>query len=451
MNFKGFAVSTDGFYHDSSVILGAKTLTKEEYKLPINGLTEIDRPPRQGMIRLGVKKKTSTGTEYPAEVDYFILDPETPELEERQRLIDLFHAEFGDRPKAISCLIRSSDINEAFPQNYKRYGRNTALKCIGDGETALCTDPQFATGLKLLTTEELQIRNLKKDTARPIIWCGGRECAHSVVNEKSNSKECKASATLSIEIPVLGGIGCWQITTGSFNSILNINGFIRDMVLRFGRAHMLPLTLERREIETIYKGKKAKHYPLYLNTHHSMSEMLKQLKIAPERVLIETYAEQSGELPPPAEIMDAEAIEAPANIYTESNTKPDTSMGTDHESKQFLDGLKKDGEQLKKPYDASVEGEGYKKPPKETVATPKEVDAENEAVPDDIEAKINNLPSDFFNFMIAARKLLKAADKEDMYVDVLHRFSTNVLSDVKEEKKQGEIMAETILLLQQEL
>jgi hypothetical protein len=450
MNFKGFAVSIDGFYHDSPVILGAKTLERKDSNLPITGLTEIDRPPRQGMIRLGVKKKTTGGKEYPAEVDL--------------------------------------------------YGRNTALKCIGDGETALCTDPQFVAGLKELTVEELavlqeiEVSKVVKDPARPIIWCGGRACLYSVNNEKSNNKECKATATLSIEIPVLGGIGCWQITTGSFNSILNINGFIRDMVLRFGRAHMLPLTLERREIETIFKAKKAKHYPLYLNTHKSMGEMLKQLKIAPERVLIETYAEQSGELPPPAEIMDAEGteiVDAEEKVFDPEQDEIDRLAEADEEkpplqqaleegvvasvdkdvavkdavdkvvetfdakpadqqSAEFLKGLKEDGKVLNKPYDAKVEGEGYKKPPMEaagTVAGVKEVDASKE-----VEDKINALPSNFFEFMNATKKLLKDAGKEDMYTDLLHRFSVKGLSSLKDDKpKQDKIMAEGILVLQEQL
>jgi hypothetical protein len=483
MNFNGFAVSIDGFYHDSPVILGAKTLEREDSKLPINGLTEIDRPPRQGMIRLGVKKKKQgTNTEYPSEVDFFILDPETPEPEEKKRLIDLFHKEFGSEPKAISCLIRSSDINEAFPQNYKRYGRNTALKCIGDGETALCTDPQFVEGLKALTDKELQEKELKKNPTRPIVWCAGRDCMYSIVNDASKNKECKATATLSIEIPVLGGIGCWQITTGSFNSILNINGFIRDMVLRFGRAHMLPLTLERREIETIFRGKKAKHYPLYLNTHHSMGEMLKQLKIAPERVLIETYAEQSGELPPPAEIMDAEGVEVPVeekmpveeecvqghpNVvrkYEESlkediaeaspmtvdpedaeinrmaaqdEVKETVGKAVDQQSKEFLDGLKEDGKVLDKPYNAEVEGEGYKKRPVD--ALPPETEKKEKPAPiQSPQNKLIDMPENFFEFMNKAKSMLKKAEKEDMYIDALHTYSVKGLSEVKDDKKKQE-------------
>lgn len=485
MNFKGFAISTDGFYHDSPVILGAKTLGKEYIKLPIDGLTEIDRPPRQGMIRLGVKKKTQGGKEYPAEVDYFILDPETPEPAEKARVIELFHAEFGNEPKAINCLIRSSDINEAFPQNYKRYGRNTALKCIGDGQTALCTDPQFVAGLKELTVEELaelqeiDVSKVEKDPEKPIVHCGGRKCMYSIVNEESKNKECKATATLSIEIPVLGGIGCWQITTGSFNSILNINGFIRDMIGRFGRAHMLPLTLERRQIETIFRGKKATHYPLYLNTHHSMAEMIRKLRIAPERFLIETYAEQAGELPPPAEIMDAEVSEplmincppvnhdledpeqfeidrlAQADKANEVIEKADKVLDAfggspaDRQSAEFLEGLKKEAEVLNGPYDATVEGEGYKKAcaaERETTAAPMPTSVDSTP-----NSKFASWPENFFEFMNKAKALLKKDGKEEKYIEALESYSVRGLTETKDDpKKQGDIRVYVESLLEEE-
>jgi hypothetical protein len=442
------------------------------------------------MLRLGIKKKTTGGKEYPSEVDYFILDPEAPDPAEKLRLIKLFEEEFGKEPKSISIMLRHSEIDEAFPQNYKRYGRNTALKCIGDGKTALCTDPQFAEGL--------EIESEHPDRKLPIVKCLGRNCKFSVVNEKATNKECKATATLSVEIPALGGIGVWQITTGSFNSILNINGFIRDMMHRFGRAHMLPLTLERREIETIFKGKKAKHYPLYMNTDKSMTEMMKQLSIAPERVLIETYGEQVKELPPPAEIMDAESTEIPAeeakalvincppvgdpelpqpaevrhqgeaSLPGEPSKLPEPHPMTkdpeeaeidrqaandevketvgkaveafdgkpaDKESKEFLDGLKEDGKVLDKPYDASVEGDGYKKP--EKIQSPQN--------------KMTDMPENFFEFMTKAKAMLKKAEKEDMYKDALHTYSIKVLSDVKDDqKKQADVRAYVEALLEEE-
>jgi hypothetical protein len=322
---------------------------------------------------------------------------------------------------------------------------NTALKCIGDGLTALCTDPQFAKDLEIVDKDEK--RKL------PIVKCAGRECIYSVNNDASKNKECKATATLSIEIPTLGGIGVWQITTGSFNSILNINGFIRDMMARFGRAHMLPLVLERREIETIFKGKKAKHYPLYLNTDKSMQEMMKQLAIPAERVLIETYARQMEELPAPEEIMDAELTEEIDKTEKSfvANCPPveeppgnQAAQHVDEKSQEFLKGLKEDAKTLDKPYDKEKEGEGYKKAEKTApIQSPQGTG---------VEGIIDSLPDNFFEFMVAAQKLLKEAGKVDMYIDLLHRFSVKGLSEVKDDKeKQDSIMAEAIVVLQDEL
>ena len=47
---------------------------REDEEMAIKGVSEVRRLPRCGKIRLGIKKKTKEGVEYPAEVDYFILD-----------------------------------------------------------------------------------------------------------------------------------------------------------------------------------------------------------------------------------------------------------------------------------------------------------------------------------------------------------------------------------------
>ena len=39
---------------------------------PIAGLTDKPRMPRQGKIRLGIKKMSASGKEYPSAVDYFV-------------------------------------------------------------------------------------------------------------------------------------------------------------------------------------------------------------------------------------------------------------------------------------------------------------------------------------------------------------------------------------------
>jgi hypothetical protein len=284
-------ITTEGFC-DSPVMLGASRIKirKEECTLPIKDLTEIDRPPRQGMIRLGSKKKTTSGKEYPYEVDYFILDPETPEEAEKKRIIDLFHEKFGNQPRVIDVmLIQPEPGKEQFPQSYKRYGKTSGLKCIGDGEEAACLEQQYTSGLTVTGKDERGF-----DT----VICRGKGCVFAIGNEVAKIKECKATATLSLVIKELGGLGCWQVTTGSFNSIVNLNSAIRELTRLYGQPYGIPLKLERRPQETRYKGKTATHYTLHLNSNGDMEKFFKKSKVTIEE----------DEFPPPLDndVVDAE-------------------------------------------------------------------------------------------------------------------------------------------------
>ena len=44
--------------------------------MPIYGISDQVRLPRLGKIRLGIKKKTKGGVEYPFATEYFIVPPE---------------------------------------------------------------------------------------------------------------------------------------------------------------------------------------------------------------------------------------------------------------------------------------------------------------------------------------------------------------------------------------
>ncbi len=401
--------------------------------MPIAGLTDINRPPRQGMLRLGIKKKTTSGKEYPAEVDYFILDPETPDKEEKARLIEKFHEAFGDKPKTISITLPYSDIDEVFPQNYKRYGRNTSLKCIGDGVTATCTEEPFAQGLKTIGKDE---RGLPK------VECKGRDCVFATTNENSTAKECKATATLSVKIHPLGGIGVWQVTTGSFNSIVNINSCIRDLIDEYGRAHALPLVLERRPQETSFKGKKTTHYTLHINTDKSIIEMVRQAQIAPERVLIEAYGTEVAALPAPEEIMDAE-----------TSTEPEKDDMTSHREK-----LSKDVEKIQEkakadPADSPDKLAEYDKTTEKVIEQfdgIRQADSEGfiEGCKKDAKEELGSdgntdkpaivFPAPFPKFMAFCKAQLEAAGKGDMYKDAFHLYSIKTAADLEKDVKKQE-------------
>jgi len=242
----------------------------------IKGLSEVRRMPRVGKIRLGLKLKTATGAEYPKEVDYFILDPETPVETERQALIDEFHKLYGDKPKQIKIYLPVADTEIIFPQYYKRYGSSTMLQCKGNGTEATCLKPEYAEGLAVVG---------KDDFGMTIVKCKGDQCPYYI------KKQCSENAVLNVLLPDLPGAGVWQITTGSVHSIRNINSGIAYLVATAGRAHMIPISLERRETDIVEPdGKKRKHYIMHLNTDYALRDMQKFALVDASKILLELPA-----------------------------------------------------------------------------------------------------------------------------------------------------------------
>ncbi len=279
---------------------------KEGEDMAIKGLSQIRRLPRLGKIRLGIKKiSEKSGKEYPAEVDYFILDPQTPSELENERLKQEFDKLYGEKPKSIRIMFPVASSDVYFPQFYKRYGSSTALKCKGDGEIASCTRPEFAEGLKILGNDEMGLTKVR---------CDGKECPYL------KNRECATVGTLQILLPEMPGAGVWQITTGSFHSIVNLNSCIDYIKTVCGRAHMIPLTLERREQETAFEGKKSKHYILHINMDFKLVELQKYAMIDPSKILLELpepEAEKEDILFMENKIIDAIVAE------TEEPFKPD--------------------------------------------------------------------------------------------------------------------------------
>ena len=236
--------------------------------MPIKGLSEVRRLPRLGKIRLGIKKKTEGGKEYPAEVDYFIIDPATPSQEENEKLIKEFHRLYGEQPKQIRIMFPVADPAIFFPQDYKRYGSGSSLKCKGDGETASCADQKFTEGLEVIGKTEL---------GNPKVRCRGRECPYYI------KKECSECGVLSVLLPEMEGAGVWQIVTGSYHSIVNVNSGIDYVRAMCGRVHMIPLTLERVPQEIGAEGKKRKHFILHINASFKLAEIQRLALIDPEK------------------------------------------------------------------------------------------------------------------------------------------------------------------------
>lgn len=284
-----------------------KVEKRTEEEMAIKGVSDVRRLPRLGKIRLGIKKKTAAGKEYPAEVDYFILDPETAVDLENEKLVQEFEQRYGKDPKQIPIMIPGADLDLVFPQWYKRYGSSSGLECRGDGEVAIVTQPEFAARLTVIG---------KTDDGLTKVECKGEACPYFI------EKKCGRRATLQVLLPEMPGAGVWQINTGSWNSIVNINSCLDYIRAVAGRYHMIPLTLERRPQEVNSDGNRRTHYIMHISMTQSLKELQQLALIAPERITLE--------LPEPAE--DEKDILHGENANIDKDDKPNAAKpesGTD--------------------------------------------------------------------------------------------------------------------------
>lgn len=215
--------------------------------MPIKNLTEIRRLPRLGKIHLGIKKFSEKAQkEYPAEVHYFVCPPEVAEV-------------YGEQPTKLDIMFPVDNPEIVFPQFYKMYGSSTLLKCKGDGEKASRITDKGG-------FEEIE--------------CPGEECPYR------KNRKCNRIGVLNVLLPKVPGAGVWQITTSSWNSIVNLNSamdYIRGLC---GRVNMIPLILERKEELIQYEGKKSKHYILSINMDFKLEDVQRAALISPTRIAL---------------------------------------------------------------------------------------------------------------------------------------------------------------------
>jgi len=234
--------------------------------MPIKQLSNIKRLPRAGIIRLGVRVKTSksckcggknknclaclgTGTVHrPKETDYFVCPPKVQEV-------------YGPEPKKLQILIPIEDEEIFFKQYYYSYGKGFLL-CKGDGEKAVYWD--FDKG-------DYQTRKCP--------------C------EKLEQGKCSQTGILQFILPeVEESAGVWQITTHSRNSIIDINSGIDYIRGIAGRIAFIPLWLIRDEIQTQkMDGKtpiKGKHWTMKFSLDASLRQLQEAGQIPPERFFL---------------------------------------------------------------------------------------------------------------------------------------------------------------------
>lgn len=258
----------------------------------IKGLSDRRRMPLLGKIRLGIKKKSQkTGNEYPAETDYFVCPPEVQKV-------------FGEQPKSLKIMFPLDDIDAIFPTAYTFYGQSRGVKCKGDGETAWCVNEQ---------TKEME----------------ERRCPCELLD----AGKCKQVGRLLFMIPSVSVGGVYQITTSSYNSIVDVQSgldFVRAMI---GRFAFIELELKRIETITHHKEQRQTHYTMQLTLPDGFNaQMLADLRTDNERIHIQSQqyqlpapVEENPEYDPPDILADEEDMpeDAPAkpNPITDAQVK----------------------------------------------------------------------------------------------------------------------------------
>lgn len=250
--------------------------------MPIKGWSDEVRLPRVGKIHLGIKKiSEKTGREYPEKADHFVVkaDETTPE-----DAAQAFKAVYGHAPKKLDVLFPVDDEAIVFPQWFKLYGQGTGLKRKCDGETCIAWDESAG---QMVESPCLCAKEDESGVAGP---------------------RCNEVASLSVILPRVRGLGVWQIDTGSRNSIINVNSFLRMVRAAYGKITGVPMTLSLIEQDVQRKGQdgrlqKTTVYVLRLDCNAMFPAALP----AEEPKAIEAPKE-----PHPAERFAPKGVDAPA-------------------------------------------------------------------------------------------------------------------------------------------
>jgi hypothetical protein len=263
-------------------------------EVPIKGLSDVRRLPRIGKIRLGIKTQNDKGTPYPKAVDYFVCNPDqsTPE-----HAAKAFHEVYGDKPRKLDIMIPSENKDEYFAQWYLRYGSGSGLLCKGDGEKAVEVNKE---------TGEMHEHECNPETCP---W--------------AQKNHCKAIGKFQFMLPRVPGLGVWQIDTGSYNSIVNLNSAI-DFIGRLtgGRIAGLPLQLIVVPKEVQVEGRKKVVYVMDLNTEFaSLGNLIAAAQKPLQELLLPPIDldEKPEELYP--DTIEAEIDEQPANLSDDPDVK----------------------------------------------------------------------------------------------------------------------------------
>lgn len=330
-----------------------------------NSFSQNRRIPRLGRIRLGLKvqKRRPDGSvvEYPTEVSHFVTPPEV-------------QAVYGPNPTELDIMLPSENEEAVFPQSLAWFGRSKGLRCKGDGENA---------------------ERLNEQTGQ---W-EPRTCPCEHYKTKDNPKgECTEQGILMFILPKVSMGGTYQLRTGSYNSVVDMNSGLDYVRALIGRISMIPLKLRRVARETHAEGKRQTHYTLSL-TLDATVEGINQLRSDSSRILshaqlqIEGPIEENPALDPPDIMESSDWVDADGKVDAEDLADLDDTQV--EQVRQKLAERQAENTKKAEPKKAEPKQAAPKDAPKQeapNVATPTDLPDIEEAVWTDTIAAIDDDP-----------------------------------------------------------
>ncbi len=271
---------------------------------PIKDLSDIRRMPRLGKVRLGIKVEPPDKNPYPRATDYFVIPDEIKEYLE-------------DKPKKLNIIFPTEEADKFAQQWLRCYSFTQGLVCKGNGVKATRKIDVDTGDIARSTTQEWVFRD---------DWgCEPDTC------EQYREKQCRRVMNLLFMMPDVPGLGCWQLDTTSFYSIVNINSCIDLIRTICGRISFIPLKLSLEPLEVSPPGitKKTVHV-LAIRSEVKLADIQRLALTPPERIMLPALEEEEapGDLFPEQKLVKAEAKaeeEAPPAEPTEEKTPDDVT------------------------------------------------------------------------------------------------------------------------------
>jgi hypothetical protein len=216
---------------------------------PIKGISEVIRLPRLGKIKLGIKKDKQ-GTTYPEPTDYFVCPEEVKKV-------------FGEKPRKLRIMFPTNDPEHWASQYLRCYSESLRLVCRGNGKSAVA-----------MVNNETGDTELREKQCNPSSCCAYQQGT------------CSKIMNLQFLLPECPGFGVYQVDTGSYHSIKNVNGSLELIYNYCRRFVMIPLSLHLVEKEVQPGGNSKTAWVLELRPTYSLIDTQRLARMPPEQALV---------------------------------------------------------------------------------------------------------------------------------------------------------------------